>query len=99
MSNSDRDGAVNTQLEDQQDVSKNTKKNSKLVGAKRRYTGPIVFSADGVKANCSPDTVQSAGYKKSLSEIDKTDTTMVVKGVLLTHELEVRQYMSRRSLK
>lgn len=75
------------------------KETRRKVGGKRNYTGPYIFSADGIKAAYSEDSLKSANYKETLSHADQGDIQVLSKGVLLTHEHDIRTFTRRRALR
>jgi len=80
----------------------NRKPTNHLVGWKRAfsrlYHGPVVMEQDAIKVGREYDCLEGANYKDYLSDDDRCALPMLVKGVLLTEEEDIRNKFNRSRL-
>jgi hypothetical protein len=80
----------------------NRKPTNHLVGWKRAfsrlYHGPVVLEEDAIRMDREYDCLQGANYKDYLSDDDRCALPMLVKGVLLTEEEDIRNKFNRSRL-
>ena len=80
----------------------NRKPTNHLIGWKRAfsrlYHGPVVMEEDAIKVGREYDCLEGANYKDYLSDDDRCALPMLVKGVLLTEEEDIRTKFNRSRL-
>ena len=78
------------------------KQTNHLIGWKRAfnrlYHGPVIVAEDAIRVGREYDCLEGANYKDYLSDDDRCALPMLVKGVLLTEEEDVRTKFNRSRL-